>query len=164
MNQAQAIATIPAPALASRPRFSPARRRVVPPELLPVPLPAPNPDADPDGLQACMRIWTRVRGLDAAFWLGLPERRPSPAAGHKIVDLAGALGLGPAPYAGIALEAERTLSLGVSGASAPALLLLAAIALDRRQAPNRPSSWRASPAGWPRARTRAAPCWPCMPR
>jgi hypothetical protein len=120
MNQAPAIATLQAPTLASSPRATPARRAA--------PAPAPAPGEDPDSLQDCVRIWTRVRGLDAAFWLGLPMRRSAAAAGP---ELAGALGAGPAPYARIALEAERTLSLGVGGASAPALLLLAAVALDR---------------------------------
>jgi len=116
MNQAPAIAPLQAPTLASLPRSTPAQRT------------AAGAGTDPDGLQACIRIWTRVRGLDAAFWLGLPVRRSLGAAGP---GLAGALGLGLVPYGRIALEAERTLSLGVNGASAPALLLLAAVALDR---------------------------------
>lgn len=79
------------------------------------------------GLLACARIWAGIRGVDAALWLGLPMRDPDGAAS---IELVRAPGLGGAPYDRIALEIERTLSLGVSDASAYALLLLGAIALD----------------------------------
>jgi signal transduction histidine kinase len=86
------------------------------------------PGADAAGEQACRQSWDRIRKLDAGFWLTLPLAGAS--AGQDLLtpdDMSDAT----VPYAAIALEANRSLDQGVRRNTPLALLLLAAVALDR---------------------------------
>jgi signal transduction histidine kinase len=99
----------------------------------PPPLPASPPRtaglSSDTGEASCLRLWKRVRCLDARFW------RAQPCAGSAADGacrlLLEAMASRTLPYSRIAFEAERSLEQGVRDTTPLALMLLAAFALDR---------------------------------
>jgi signal transduction histidine kinase len=92
------------------------------------------------GKAACLRLFTRLQAFAPAFWLALPAAHDGHGDGDAVLDalLAGAsaAAAGAAPaYPAIVAEAGRARRHGVREATAPALLLLAAVGLgqDRRR-------------------------------
>jgi signal transduction histidine kinase len=82
------------------------------------------------GERACRLAWERVRGLPPGFWRNLPSAAPDDDDGLD-AELMLAAGASAVPYHAIARASERALSWGISRASAPALVLLSALAYER---------------------------------
>ena len=93
---------------------------------------APSLDYAPGaGLQSCLQACERLGTRAPGFWLALaPCRRSDTQAFDALLDAAlDSIGA-DLPYAAIAALAERAPLQGIGAGSAPALVLLAALALD----------------------------------
>lgn len=83
------------------------------------------------GEQACRQAWDGLRMLSSRFWLGLPT---VPQGAHE--EVAGTLAMlatapSPAAYGALALEVQGARDRGIGPASALALVLFGALALER---------------------------------
>ncbi len=90
---------------------------------------------DRSGDAACMQAFERLRPLAPGFWHTLPVCGADTIQGFgATLDAALSARADAFPYAAIAAEAERPLGRGLRGATPVALLLLAALMLDREAA------------------------------